>query len=106
MQKATNLLPQGLPEVVGEALLALALAALHRVATTLRGIDGFVNGADDFIDRDVTSRSALTITAARTAYTIHQALLAQAPKKLLQVGNRNLLTAGNVGNGDHLVLGM
>ena len=88
-----------LPEVVGQALLALEHAALA-LGVAAGGAQRLVHGHDNVGDVGLRGGPGQPIAAAGTARTLHQTAPPQPREELFQIGERDLLAYGDLGQGD------
>ncbi len=98
-----DLPPQLFPQIVGHAARRRAGAAHRASGMAARGRDRLVHGQDDVGDAYVGGGAAEAIAAAGPAHAFHQPAAAQLGEKLFQIGQRNLLALGDVGQRNRLV---
>ncbi len=80
------------------------MTAGRRVGLAACGADRFVDRQDRIGDAGVVDRAGQQIAAARTTHRLHQAGPAQFGEELFEIGQRNFLAAGNIGERDRSAL--
>ena len=98
-----DLLTEVAPQVMGQAGIA-GVTTPEPLATG--GIDRFVDRVDNLSNLDTGHVARQLITSARPAHTGDETPTAKLGKQLLEIGKRNSLALGNVGQGNRPMLRM
>src|SRR5262249_24427301 len=101
-QVQMNLVAELLPEIVGEATALIAAAADRGSRGAACRADRLVDGKDDVGDPRLRRGMSQAVAAARPAHALDEAALAQPREELLEIGERNLLPLGDLGERDGL----
>ena len=92
-----DLVAELFPQIVGEAAALVAGAAGRRARRAARGADRLVDREDDVGDARPVGAVRQEIAAARAAHALDQPADAQLGEELLEIGERDLLALGDLG---------
>ena len=94
-----DLVAEFFPEIVGQTAAARGMAASSGAWTTARGAERLIDRDDDVGDANLLTDAGQLVAAARAADAAHQVVAAQLAEQLLEVGERDLLALGDLGQG-------
>src|SRR5216684_3569887 len=83
-------------QIVGQAFAAIGTAAGGTHLGAACRLDRLVDRQDDLRDTRLVEAAGQAIAAAWATNALHQAGTAQAGKELLQIGQRDFLSGGNI----------
>src|SRR5260370_3978392 len=99
-----DLIAELLPQIVGRAPRAIAAAADRRAGGTTRRAYRLIDREDNIGDTGLAAVVSEKIAAARTSYALDEAALAQHGEELLEIGQRNFLPFGDLGERDRVTV--
>src|SRR6266436_7873736 len=99
-QIKVDLIAELLPQIVGRASGAIAAAAHWGAGGTTRRAYRLIDREDNIGDAGLAAVVREKITAARTSDALDEAALPQHREELLEVGQRNFLPFGDLGERD------
>mgnify|MGYP003344420052 CR=1 FL=1 len=105
-QEGVDLVPQFLPQVVGQALAAVGAAAQGAHLRAARRLDRLVDRQDDFRHPRLDRGPRQAIAAAWSAHALDQSGPPQPGEQLLEIRQRDFLPGRDVRQGNRLGLGM
>src|SRR5712691_11326082 len=101
-QIQVDLIAQFLPEIMGQTSAAIAAAADRFAGGTSHRVERLVDRDDNVGNPDLVAVMPQAIAAAGPAHAADQATAPQLGKELLEIGERDLLPFGDLGERDRV----
>src|SRR5258708_11614856 len=101
-----DLVAELLPQIVGQAAALVAAAPGGRAGGAACGPDRLVDGQDNVRDSRLAGGESEEVAATRAAHAAHQPALAQPGEELFEVGQRDFLAIGDLGERHRIAVAM